>query len=71
MSALEWCKAGLVDFLSLDGLGGPPTSEVRGPAVSSLVLAQCVRQDWDNWFHPKGNHGLAHGRPRTVQSGFG
>ena len=48
MGALERCKASLVDFSVLDGLGGPQRSEDRDPAVSSLVLTQSVMQDWDN-----------------------
>ncbi len=48
MGALEWCKAGLVDFKGLDGLGGPQRVEGRGPEVPCLVLTQCASQDWDN-----------------------
>ncbi len=49
MGTLEGCKAGFIDFQILDGRGGPQRSEGRGPAVTGLVLTQCVRQDWDNW----------------------
>ncbi len=44
---LERWKAGLVTFLGNDELWGPRRSEGRDPSLPSLILMQCVRQDWD------------------------
>ncbi len=49
IGALERCKAGVVGFYRLEGLGGPQRSEGRGPAAPCWVLTQCARHDWDNW----------------------